>query len=344
MNENHPAIFVSITLPAKTLQLTFQIFYFFVLSGSIILFLPAAYSHLTILQLVSAVTLIALPYFFTYMTIRSTASVITRENHDREMHRYPYDHAIYQPGQFCRTCRFLKPARSKHCSVCNVCITKHDHHCVWVMNCIGKGNAVYFMAMIASLGIIMNYGAYLAYIITQKVITAEITRQTGNTYQQSRWSADKTWSQYGEFHLWAFAQDFRIGAVGALAFMTAPLAWALFFYHTYLIWAGITTNETSKWADWRDDIADGIVFKTKRSTNRQDARDTQIEPMIDWPISNTQQLLRNEDYDPQRPWMNGHNEQSIGDGSLRKVKGLDEIENIYDLGFWRNLMDMAPIK
>ena len=208
------------------------------------------------------------------------------------------------------------------------------------MNCIGKGNALYFMAMIASLGILMNYGAYLAYTITQQIIRTEIARQTGKVIVS--WSADETWSEYGEFHLWAFAQDFRIGAVGALAFMTAPLAWALFFYHTYLIWAGMTTNETSKWADWRDDIADGIVFKTKRIIKKQETRDTEIEPFIDWPISNSQQLVRKEDYDPQRPWMNGQDGQSIKASPLRKVKGLDEIENIYDLGFWNNLKDIWP--
>ena len=289
-----------------------------------------------------AVILVVLPYYFTYVTVRSTSSVITLENHEREMHRYPYDHAIYQPGRVCQTCQFLKPARSKHCSVCKVCVAKHDHHCVWVMNCIGKGNASYFMAMIASLGIVMNYGTYLAYIVTQNMIISEVSRQTGINIPHSSWSADKTWSEFGEFYLWAFAQDVRIGTVGALAFMTAPLAWTLFFYHVYLVWAGTTTNETSKWADWRDDIADGIVF-TMESSKKQEARDTEIEPFVDWPISSTQRLVRNEDYDPHRPWMNGHDEQSIRDGSLRRVKGMDEIQNIYDLGFWENLQDMAPM-
>ena len=199
------------------------------------------------------------------------------------------------------------------------------------------------MAMMASLGALLNYGAYLAYIVTSKIIRSEVARQTGNLDPRLNWSAGKTWSEYGEFHLWAFAQDFRIGAVGMLALMCGPLAWALFFYHMYLVWAGMTTNETSKWADWRDDIADGIVFRTKRSMEEQDARDTKIEPFVDWPISSRQQLFRNEDGVPQRPWMNGHDKSPFGKDTFRRVKGLDEIENLYDLGFWDNLKDMAPL-
>ena len=306
------------------------------------MFLPAALSDLSRPQIICSITLIILPYFLTYKTVTSTSSVITPESHKREMHRYPYDHALYQPGQICRTCHFLKPARSKHCSVCNACISKHDHHCVWVMNCIGKGNAFYFVAMMASLGALMNYGAFLAYRVTHIVIRAEVARQTGNLDSGLNWSAGKTWSEYGEFYLWAFSQDFRIGAVGMLAFMCGPLAWALFFYHMYLVWAGMTTNETSKWADWRDDIADGIVFKSKRSMEKQDARDTTMEPFVNWPISCTQQLLRTENSVPQQPWMNGHSNSLFGNNAIRRVKGLDEIENLYDLGFWDNLRDMIP--
>ena len=201
------------------------------------------------------------------------------------------------------------------------------------------------MAMLASLGALMTYGASLAYVITHKAIRTEVFRQTGNLDSSLNWSAGKTWSEYGEFHLWALSQDFRIGAVGLLALMCGPLAWGLFMYHMYLVWAGMTTNETSKWADWRDDIADGIVFKTKRSIEKQDTQDMQdttVEPLVDWPISSRQQLLKNEDGAPHQPWMNEHSTSVFADDAIRRVKGLDEIENLYDLGLWNNLKDIAP--
>jgi len=47
--------------------------------------------------------------------------------------------------RFCRKCRFIKPPRSHHCIICQKCVLKMDHHCPWMLNCIGFHNHKYFV-------------------------------------------------------------------------------------------------------------------------------------------------------------------------------------------------------
>ncbi|CAH8285234.1 unnamed protein product [Eruca vesicaria subsp. sativa] len=47
--------------------------------------------------------------------------------------------------RFCRKCNQPKPERCHHCSVCGRCVLKMDHHCVWVVNCVGALNYKYFL-------------------------------------------------------------------------------------------------------------------------------------------------------------------------------------------------------
>lgn len=50
---------------------------------------------------------------------------------------------------YCEICSFPKVLRCRHCRKCGKCRLKMDHHCPWVMNCIGFYNQKYFFLFVA---------------------------------------------------------------------------------------------------------------------------------------------------------------------------------------------------
>eukprot|EP00057_Strongylocentrotus_purpuratus_P025410 XP_011679884.1 PREDICTED: palmitoyltransferase ZDHHC23 isoform X2 [Strongylocentrotus purpuratus] len=44
------------------------------------------------------------------------------------------------PTDWCNACQMVKPARAGHCRICDRCVHRLDHHCVWLDCCIGRDN------------------------------------------------------------------------------------------------------------------------------------------------------------------------------------------------------------
>ena len=126
-----------------------------------------------------ALLLLPLPCITTYICQKSgpgAEHLIRPENHATQMHQYPFDYALFYPGNICRTCEFEKPARSKHCSLCRACVARCDHHCIWVNNCVGRGNYKWFLGVCLSTGLLVAYGAFLSRKILKPLVNAHFEK------------------------------------------------------------------------------------------------------------------------------------------------------------------------
>ncbi|XP_039975335.1 palmitoyltransferase ZDHHC9 isoform X3 [Xiphias gladius] len=123
--------------------------------------------------------------------------------------------------KYCYTCKIFRPPRASHCSICDNCVDRFDHHCPWVGNCVGKRNYRYFYLFTLSLSLLTIY--IFTFDIVH-VVMRSVDKGFLNTLKETPGTVLEVLVCF--FTLWSV-----VGLTG---------------FHTYLISLNQTTNEDIK--------------------------------------------------------------------------------------------------
>ncbi|XP_010036410.2 probable protein S-acyltransferase 1 isoform X1 [Eucalyptus grandis] len=122
--------------------------------------------------------------------------------------------------KFCDTCLLYRPPRASHCSICNNCVQRFDHHCPWVGQCIALRNYPFFICFISTSTFLCIYVFTFSWI--------NIIRQGGNLWK-------------------AMSRDVLSVVLLIYCFIAFWFVGGLTVFHLYLISTNQTTYENFRY-------------------------------------------------------------------------------------------------
>ncbi|KAJ0255422.1 protein S-acyltransferase 4 [Hirschfeldia incana] len=126
--------------------------------------------------------------------------------------------------KFCDTCLLYRPPRASHCSICNNCVQRFDHHCPWVGQCIGVRNYRFFFMFISTSTTLCIYVFVFSWL---------------NIFQRHMDERISIWK--------AISKDVLSDILIVYCFITVWFVGGLTIFHSYLICTNQTTYENFRY-------------------------------------------------------------------------------------------------
>ncbi|KAF5730978.1 protein S-acyltransferase 7 [Tripterygium wilfordii] len=152
--------------------------------------------HLGILVMVIVVALTLFDLIVLLVTSGRDPGIVPRNAHPPEPEVYEESSGVW-PGQtppqrlprtkdvivngitvktkYCDTCMLYRPPRCSHCSICNNCVEKFDHHCPWVGQCIGLRNYRFYFMFVFTSTLLCLYIHGFCWVYITRIMDGEAT-------------------------------------------------------------------------------------------------------------------------------------------------------------------------